>query len=659
MDTNTNSTRAQLLSRVRALIGHLPTYNFWIVGQFQPLLPKELIDECARMGFVGYTVLESSLENEIKQKSNEDVPVVPHWSRALTGYSEFRYRKGEMFADRKLKVDMIAFCKDRKTIYSTADPFCPPLDSVPDSSARDEIDEFVADLVLFTVPYKGAVSVTADDNILTQAGMRVPPGSLEAACALLSQQLPAMPTVCPTSVYRDMLRSALEDMPETQFNNLRHIFYTSRYPVKLEKIAKTDVYRPNCPKWSGLSPLLRTAEDVKKAPELAHVVYRADKFVDQVSQPKTTALQIQLVNGERAIRGEDSQKASFFASANDRGGFVEKKRRQICDFLSVALPLVDDERQRRVAKLEPSMIITVLPADSLVPDAVQAARDCGINTQDEVLLKFMTRSDDIQFKYPLETTDKYVRGSVLIDFEEGSIPSFQKGTSPDEAWSKQIHFQATGRSSFREFYLIRKIPPGLLPVEVTRIAKKQTAEGTSVQVATKHPLRTFKFRSAHAFAFLLTCATSVKKRYAIADDLMRLSHHNVNLDEVDEAGRRRAIFEDSRKRTFAVVNEDYTVDLSLNLWGRECRKLNKRDLRKLAMDLDDDDLEEDEDEIAMRRYLTEHGLAWTFEKEKEKEKPPPIIQTSLVVNRAISNDPPSPPPIEKDLGDGEVLQFAD
>jgi hypothetical protein len=315
-------------------------------------------------------------------------------------------------------------------------------------------------------------------------------------------------------------------------------------------------------------------EEVKETPELAHVVYRSDKFVDQVSQPKTTALQIQLVNGERAIRGEDSQKASFFASANDRGGYVDKKRRQICDLLAIALPLVDEERQRRASKLAPSQIIAVLPADSLVPDAVQAARDCAINTQDEVLLKFMTRSDDIQFKYPLETTDKYVRGSVLIDFEEGSIPSFQKGTSPDEAWSKQIHFQAVGRSSFREFYLVRKIPPGLLPCEVTRTARQQTAEGVVSQVSTKNPLRTYKFRSAHAFAFLLTCAASVKKRIAVADDHMRLQYHNVDLEELDEEGRRRAVFKDSRSRTFAVINEDFTVDLSLNLWGRECRKLN-------------------------------------------------------------------------------------
>jgi len=354
------------------------------------------------------------------------------------------------------------------------------------------------------------------------------------------------------------------------------IFYNSRYPVTVERVGQ--YFRPSVPVWSGLKPYLKTTSEIAANPDQSTFLERASEIRDSLVAPKTTLGQINFLTAERSLRGSDLSNASFFASATSRGGYVDKQRRQICDVLSVVIPLVDREKQRMKEKKGYKMkTITVRPpVDSLIPDLITAVARYELEN-----VFFFSQVDDMMDRFPKQIVRSYEKESILVDFVEGKLPTFEKKIDPDVVWADMLHKHVSARKDLlTEFYLLRKVPPTF------------SMAGISV----------FKFHSSHAFDFFISNVDEMRVAYGVFDSSFHLSVRFRNLEVQNSMSIRSNVFKDNRLRTYAVVNGHYGQDLGLNLYGIECRKLSKKEMRKAVFEFTEDP-DDDPQELEIREIL--------------------------------------------------------
>jgi len=587
----------------------------WISGIVPKTLDPERVEKCRRLGFNGLTVPESLILAQAAETEKHEY-TFEHFSRALKGYKEYRFCAGESIRDIFFEYDTILYTNGSQDIITSANPCDNP---TPTHRGRPTIiTNFVSDLLTFTKPLGEGIVPSTSDACFHAAGLQMPKEkNFSQFCEFASQLLGEFPDPCPPYLYATQLVRRVEALSEQYRYDLMTMFYSTRYPVEMR--TEGGISRPRIPVWTGASPLLTTLEEIKANPQYAYVIVRKNNVIDKLRAPETTALQISLINNERAIRGEDSSKASFYCSSNDRGGLPRKSRKQVCDILSLALPILHEKESKD------ERLYIVPPADHLIPELIEALKDYGHGHDEEGSDFFIVTSDEkIILDYPLYCVPAAKKGHHLLDMKETPIPSFPKGVDIDEAWSRNLNPVISKRLVMKSFVLRRKIPPVLKLDDMRRGA----------QVV---KIRTYKFHSAHAFSFLVSDREKLKRSIGRVefneDGDPFVNPEFENLKEMSAADRRLAVFRDSRSRTFALINNDFHCDLGLNLWGIVCNKPTKKDARQLLYDCGEEEAVREEEE-AIIQYLAEIGLAGAVEKTPQKIAGPP--------SAAAPAPPPSP-----------------
>lgn len=573
-----------LLLKVRGIIGDCKDYQYWLTGITIDSIPKEKTDQCIALGFTGYSVVESQLEIAASTKKKEYKASFNHMSRALAGYCEYRFPADASFSGVEFEDDFIVYSNGKTHLVSDTNPMTVPV-RMPvvknevqpvDLPRVSEEDKFVGEMILFTKPEGGKIVPKATVEIMVQAGIREPK-PLDGFCRIANGIFGLLPNPCSAYAYASRIREQLSMMTYERRVEFMTIFYTSRYPVTVERVGR--YLRPSVPAWSGVKPYLKDPEDIAAHPDQSTFLIREADIKDSLVPPKTTAGQISFLAAERALRGSDMSNASFFASATSRGGYVDKQRRQICDILSVVLPLQAREERRKKDKDYKVKMITVRPpVDSLIPELTLACTKYNLDKN----VKFFSQSDDMYDRFPKFVIRNYEKESILVDFVGGkSVPTFEKGTDPDIVWPEMlVKHVGSRKSQLTEFYLYRKVPPQF----------------------SMPGIKVFKFHSSHSFDFFVTNATEMSAAYGKFDDKLKFSVCYRNLQAQTPASIRDNVFKDNRTRTFAVINGGYGQDLGLNLYGIECRKLTKKEMRKAVLEFSEEP-DDDADELEVREIL--------------------------------------------------------
>lgn len=573
-----------ILAKVRLILGACKDYQYWMKGYTIDSIPKDLVQQCKALGFEGYTLAESQMEVNASIKTKEYKSSFNHMSKALTGFTEYRFPAGASFEDVTFDDDFIVYSNGRTHLVSDTNPMTKP-EKIPVVNGQPlaielprvtEEEKFIGEMILFTQPEKGKIVPKATVDMMAQAGIREAK-SLEGFCSVASGVFGLLPNPCSPPVYFKLIKDQLALMTHTQQVEFKTIFYNSRYPVNVERVGQ--YLRPSVPVWSGLRPYYRDPQDIAANPDQSTFLSRFGNIKDTLVQPKTTAGQISFLTSQRSIRGNDMSHASFYASATSRGGYVEKQRRQICDILSVIIPLHDRELKKK--KEDPSYkekSITVRPhVDSLIPELTIAVAKYSMENH----VKFFSQVDDLIDRFPKSIIRSYEKESILVDFVEGRIPTFEKKTNPDTVWSDLLRSHVSSRmDQLTEFYLLRKVAPTF------------SMQGISV----------FKFHSSHAFDFFITNSSEMRVAYGFVGKNFKIDIRFQPLVIQTTASIRENVFKDNQIRTYAIVNGNYGQDLGLNLYGTECRKLSKKEMRKAVLEFEGDP-DDDPEEIEVRDIL--------------------------------------------------------
>lgn len=239
------------------------------------------------------------------------------------------------------------------------------------------------------------------------------------------------------------------------------------------------------------------------------------------------------------------------------------------------------------------------PVDSLIPELTLACAKYNLTN----VVKLLSQDDDMFDRYPKWVTRSYEKESILVDFVGSkSVPVFEKGIDPDVVWPEILSKHVSSRlSQLTEFYLYRKVPPQF----------------------SMPGIKVFKFHSSHSFDFFVTNASEMSVAYGRYDDKLQFSVCYKNLQAQTSATIRENVFKDNRTRTFAVINGGYGQDLGLNLYGIECRKLTKKEMRKAVLEFTEEP-DDDEEELEVREILRQlHIDDDEIEKPQIVESPSP------------------------------------